>query len=248
MSLDLTDISFSYGSRQVLNDITTVFPRGATALLGPNGAGKSTLLELLASVRVADHGEVQLDGVGPLQRRAAPLRRYRRAVAWLPQSVTVYPGLKLREHVAYEGWLKGMDRRSAWREAEAALDVVGLLPKAGELANRLSGGQRRRLGIAGALVHQAQVVLLDEPTAGLDPAQRKTFRTVLERIAADRVVVVSSHDTDDAHSAFDRAVVLREGSIVFEGTMDQFVAETPADDDMRDRIERAYIALVQEEI
>jgi ABC-2 type transport system ATP-binding protein len=241
MALHLDDVTFSYRADKVLRGVTAHFEEGAAVLLGANGAGKSTLLALIASVRQPSTGHISIDGVGSSVARGADLKSYRRAVAWLPQKFSAFPGLRVREHVAYAGWLKGMSKADAWEASAQAIDDVGLSERADDRVKTLSGGQQRRVGIAGALVHDARVILLDEPTAGLDPAQRRKFREVLEAISRDRIVVVSSHDTDDAHSAFDEAAVLREGELVFKGTVADFVSGTPTGPDMRDRVEAAYL-------
>jgi len=194
MSIRAEQIDYSYGRRRVLHSLDLDVGVGATLLLGPNGAGKSTLLEVLASVRRAARGSVTIAGVGAPGPDRAALQRYRRAVAWLPQTVTPYPGVRVREHVALAGWLKGMSKAEAWEASARALEQVALSDKATDPVKSLSGGQTRRLGIAGALVHDARVILLDEPTASLDPAQRRRFRSVIEPIAAERTVLISSHD------------------------------------------------------
>jgi ABC-2 type transport system ATP-binding protein len=147
----------------------------------------------------------------------------------------------VREHVAYAGWLKNMSKDDAWTASKRALELVDLSDRADHQVQKLSGGQQRRVGIAGALVHDARVILLDEPTAGLDPAQRRKFRDVLELIANGRIVVMSSHDTDDVANMFDEAAVIREGELVFQGTLERFVSRTEASSDMRDRVEDAYL-------
>ncbi|WP_292868860.1 ATP-binding cassette domain-containing protein [Microbacterium sp.] len=241
MSIRAEQIDYSYGRRRVLHSLDLDVGVGATLLLGPNGAGKSTLLEVLASVRRAARGSVTIAGVGAPGPDRAALQRYRRAVAWLPQTVTPYPGVRVREHVALAGWLKGMSKAEAWEASARALEQVALSDKATDPVKSLSGGQTRRLGIAGALVHDARVILLDEPTASLDPAQRRRFRSVIEPIAAERTVLISSHDTQEVAASFDSVVVLAEGRMRFAGTVEAFLRVSPSSASDTDRIELAYV-------
>lgn len=241
MTLELDHVSYAYGKDEVLHRVSTEFGRGVTALLGPNGAGKSTLLELIASVRYPTSGLISLATVGRSDGAGSARTAYRRAVAWLPQTFSAFPGLRVREHVAYSGWLKGMSKAVAWQASVQALEKVGLADRAAERVRRLSAGQQRRVGIAGALVHDAQVILLDEPTAGLDPAQRRRFREVLADFSRERIVILSSHDTDDAYGVFDSVAVLRKGALTFRGSLAEFVSPSSESTDMRDRIEASYL-------
>lgn len=238
-------VSFRYGRRTVFDGLDVEFPTGRTVLLGPNGAGKSTLLAVLADALQLRSGAVLLEQ-RPKPGRGAGRRAFRRAVAWLPQSVRVFPGLTVREHVAYTGWLKGLSRAEAWAAAAPALTQVDLTALADRKATQLSGGQARRMGIAGALAHGARVLLLDEPTAGLDPDQRERFRGLLQQLPQDLTVVVSTHQTEDVADAYDRVAVLVAGRVPFTGTLDGFVSSTP-EIDMRDRIALAYRRYVQAE-
>jgi ABC-2 type transport system ATP-binding protein len=142
----------------------------------------------------------------------------------MPQSITAVAGCSTREQVALAGWLKGLSRSAAWDAAGRALQQVGLRSQAEVKAAELSGGQRARMGLAQALVHEASVLLLDEPTASLDPAQRHNFLTVIEDLADSRSIVVSTHDVNDLATAFDRVLVLDSGRITFDGTVPEFLA------------------------
>jgi ABC-2 type transport system ATP-binding protein len=232
--------SFAYPRRgQVFENFTLVVAAGRTVLLGPNGAGKSTLLGLLASTLRPARGMVQLQGVAKATR-GAELRRYRGQVGWLPQNVGIFPGLSVREHVAYTGWLKGLSRSEAWSRSLQAVHQVDLTEKVNAPAKSLSGGQVRRMGIAGALVHDARAILLDEPTAGLDPNQRVRFREILAVIPDSIVVVVSTHQTEDVHASYDDVIVLGQGTVCFQGSVSAFTGTTPVGVDQRDAIAAAY--------
>lgn len=226
--IELSGVGFTYRRRapEVLCDLNLVLEPGRTVLLGPNGAGKSTILGLCAGVLVPVRGSVSIAGVltGAGQRR-----RHRRGVAgWMPQDVRAYPGLSAREQVAYAGWLGGMSRRDAWQQASRALARVGLGEKEQVQSAHLSGGQLRRVGLAEAIVAEPQVLLLDEPTVGLDPAQRSTFREVLLGLDIADTIVVSTHQVDDLDELFDRVVVVDQGAPLFHGGTEQFLALSDA--------------------
>ncbi|MEW2348256.1 MULTISPECIES: ATP-binding cassette domain-containing protein [unclassified Streptomyces] len=242
MTLELRDCSYRYRRRRipVLRDFDYALPEGLTILLGPNGAGKSTLLKLAASVNRPRTGTVRLDGV------PAGTRPYRRAVAWMPQDITPMPGLTAREYVAYTGWLKGMGRPEAWRRARQALVRVDLADLMNERSDQLSGGQLRRVGVAGALVHDARVLLLDEPTAGLDPYQRRVFRDLLTGLSGDVRVLLSTHDVADLAEEADHVTVLHEGRIIHDGATDSFLALAPPGTVEGRAAEGAYTALLRE--
>lgn len=233
MSLRFADVYFRYPPlglfrtqpAAVLSSFSWQAPAGCTVILGPNGAGKSTLLSLGASALRPIKGRVCLGRLDSSSRR--DLRTFRRAVGWLPQRMRPIPGLTSREQTAYAGWLKGMSRSSAWKAALVALERVDLGAEANRLTAELSGGQQRRVGLAQLMVHNSQVVLLDEPTAGLDPAQRSRFRDVLRDIATETPVVVSTHQVDDLTDLIQTVVVLDQGRIRFEGTVAAFMALAP---------------------
>lgn len=222
LAITIDGVTFGYRrDHRVLSELTTTFPHGASVLLGPNGAGKSTLLGLIADTLRPRSGTVTVEGIGGAGDRGNR-KRYRQGVAWLPQRSGAFPGLTAREHVAYCGWLKGLNRRDAWDRARTALAAVDLASRADVRASTLSGGQIRRLGVAGALVSGAQWILLDEPTAGLDPAQRARFAQVVQHLPSDVSVVVSTHQTEDVATTYDHVTVLVDGKVPFAGPVNTF--------------------------
>lgn len=241
MTVVMESCTYAYGRRRrpVLEDFTYRLPDGLTILLGPNGAGKSTLLKLAAGVTEPRNGTVSLDGM------IARSKEYRRSVAWMPQTITPLPSLTVREYVAYAGWLKGMDRRSAWDRAPQALARVEMAELSRERTDRLSGGQLRRVGVACALVHQARVLLLDEPTAGMDPRQRRVFRDLLTGLKQEVRVLMSTHDVADLAEEADHVSVLAGGSLVLSGPTSEFLARTPPGTAPGREAEGAYSALLE---
>ncbi len=231
MTLSFEHISFRYGSipfrkssHWVFQDFSWRLPQGKTVLLGPNGAGKTTLLSLGVAALKPTSGGIRIDGLEPPSDRT----RLRRSVAMMPQKIVAIPGFTAHEQVAYTAWLRGADQPSAVRAAASALSRVGLDDQADSLVSALSGGQQRRVGLAQALAWPSRVLLLDEPTAGLDPAQRSTFRTLVAGLPAEETVLVSTHQVDDLSELFDTVVVLGHGEIRFQGSPSDFLALAPA--------------------
>lgn len=239
MTLRFSDVSFRYGrGHWVFEQFGFSFPSGSTVLLGPNGAGKSTLLGLGASILRPRRGTVSLDG---LRSRGLRYRaQYRRRVMWMPQQIRPIPGLTAREQAAYVGWLKGLSEGEARAASDGALATVGLERQAETRADKLSGGQLQRLGVAQAIVHDADVLLMDEPTAGLDPEQRARFRALIAHLRAASDLVVSTHQTEDIVDSYDTVVVLAEGRVLFTGTVPEFLEHAPEGTSELRRAEAAY--------
>lgn len=246
-TLSVSGIRFAYGRKAVLSDLSVQFAPGRTVLLGPNGAGKSTLMSVLASVLRPRAGSVLLQ-TREGERPKYGGRAYRARIAWLPQDITPMPGLTVREHVAYSGWLKGMSRSQAWQASAAALQSVDLAQLARAKATRLSGGQTRRMALAGSLVHKAEVILLDEPTAGLDPNQRDQFRSVLAGLPSEVTTIVSTHQTEDLIGSYEQAVVLVEGRIRFQGHVRDLIGAASGEDGTPAATAAAYRRLVSAEL
>ncbi|MFB7836471.1 ABC transporter ATP-binding protein [Streptomyces sp. NPDC056056] len=245
MPLHYQSCTFRYPrtKRPVLEQFDLEFSPGHTVLLGPNGAGKSTLLSLGASASRPQAGFVRYGELDPTNRRH--VRDYRHKVSWLPQRPGFLPGLTCREHVAYIGWLKGMRERDAWRAAPEAIERVGLTEKINSKVKTLSGGQQQRIAIAQALVHDAELLLLDEPTVGLDPHQRRRFLDLLTALRGTVHVIVSTHDIGDLDQAFDEVVILEAGRARFRGTVEEFVGHAQPDCASGRRLESAYASLLE---
>ncbi|MGW2159583.1 ATP-binding cassette domain-containing protein [Nonomuraea sp. NPDC001699] len=204
----------TYGRVRALDGLTLTAGKGVTGLLGPNGAGKSTLVRVLATVLAPDEGELRLLGRDP----AAGRLEIRRRLGYLPQDLGFQRGVTVFEFVDYVAILKEMThRRSRHDEVRRVIEEVGLTSVGGRRVRTLSGGMRRRLGIAQALLGEPELILLDEPAAGLDPEQRLLFGELVARLGQDRTVVLSTHQTDDVAALCDRVAVLKAGRCVFAG-------------------------------
>ncbi|GIF38928.1 ATP-binding cassette domain-containing protein [Actinoplanes xinjiangensis] len=216
---------------------------GVHGLLGPNGAGKTTLMRALATVLRPAGGELTLLGE-PVSGRG-DLRRVRRGLGYLPQDFGFYPRFTVREFVEYMAWLKEMPKAAIPAAAQRAIERVGLTAKADARMKTLSGGMVRRAGIAQAIVNDPQVLLLDEPTVGLDPEQRLDFRELLLDIGVDSCVLVSTHLVEDVVAACTDVVLVNEGRLVFQGSPDELIAHGDQGDAGYSPAERGYSALLR---
>lgn len=212
--ITLTNVTYRYpfARRAAVVGLTQTIPPGRSVLLGPNGAGKSTLIKLAAGLLAPQQGSIAYAGYGTVTARATG-----RLVGYLPQGVKAVAGLSVGEQVSYSAWLKGHSTRDARRLAGLAMDRVGIADLAGRSSRSLSGGQLRRLGLAEALVTEPAVLLLDEPTAGLDPEQRERFGELLRTSAFAQAVAISTHQVDDYFDQYDHVLVVAQGSIRYAG-------------------------------
>jgi ABC-2 type transport system ATP-binding protein len=218
MTVRLTGVGKKYGRTHALRDVDLVLEPGVTGLLGPNGAGKTTLLRILATVLPPSDGRVRvldLDPADPQQRTEV-----RRRLGYLPQELGFPSGFTAFAFVDYLAVLKEWtDADARHDEVRRVLGLVGLADRAAKKVKSLSGGQRRRLALAQALIGAPALMLLDEPTTGLDPEQRASLRGVLAEAARTSTVLLSTHQTEDVAALCERVVVLDAGRVCFNGTV-----------------------------
>ena len=215
---------------------------GVFGLLGPNGAGKTTLLRTLATVSRPDSGSLALLGRDPADHRQR--REIRRRLGYLPQTLSYYPAFTVDEFVEYFALLKEMPREQVPGAVARAIDRVGLAGRARSRLRTLSGGMLRRAGIAQAIVNDPQLLLLDEPTAGLDPEQRVEFRALLREIGTRSTVVVSTHLVEDVGAACTQVALMLAGRVVFTGTTGELVARGVGHGAGDAPLERGYSAIL----
>ena len=205
-----------YRSTPVLDDVDLVAGPGITGLLGPNGAGKTTLLRTIATVLRPDEGRIRIFGLDPADSEQR--REIRRRLGYQPQEPGFFQNFTVLAFLDYVAILKELAPREQRRqEVRRVIDLVDLGAVANRKIRKLSGGMRRRVALAQALLGHPQLLILDEPTAGLDPEQRLRFREVVSQVAAEHTVLLSTHQTDDVGAMCDRVVVLHEGRARFDG-------------------------------
>jgi ABC-2 type transport system ATP-binding protein len=216
-TVEITDVRKRFGRTTALSGLSFDAPAGITGLLGPNGAGKTTLLRMVATVLAPDAGQIRLLGWDPSvsDERLA----IRRRLGYMPQEPGFHRSFTAFEFVDYIAILKEMtDRRARHDEVRRVLALVGLESVMDRKIKALSGGMRRRVALGQALLGDPDLLVLDEPTAGLDPEQRLRFREIVSERAGERTVVLSTHQTEDVAALCPRVVVMLDGSVLFEGT------------------------------
>src|SRR5450631_3387802 len=215
MKLSLKGISKLYqGNLWGLKDFTLEVGPGILGLLGPNGAGKSTLMRILATITKPTNGTVTWDETDIVR---SP-NRLRAVLGYLPQDFGIYPNLNAVEFLEYLAAAKGLDRKTARPRIEELLQVVNLVDARKRPLGSYSGGMRQRVGIAQALLNDPELLIVDEPTAGLDPAERVRFRTLLSSLTADRLIILSTHIIGDVEAVANRLIVLDRGHIIADTT------------------------------
>lgn len=221
MVLTLERLTKTFGSKIVVDHLSVEMQPGVYGLLGANGAGKTTLMRMICAILKPSSGEVLLDGMNVSDMGAD----YRDLLGYLPQDFGYYPGYSAKEYLLYIAVLKGIPRRVAVSRANEMLEVVGLKDVAKKKIRTFSGGMKQRLGIAQALLNDPKILILDEPTAGLDPKERVRFRNLLSSFAGDRIVILSTHIVSDIEAIADRVFVMKQGQFVSQGSIRQLVDE-----------------------
>jgi ABC-2 type transport system ATP-binding protein len=243
MNIDSTDLTRRFGRTQAVAGVSLQAGAGVFGLLGPNGAGKTSLLRMMATVLPPTSGRLRLLDRDP--GSYGPRREIRRRLGYLPQSLGYYPGFTVAEFVEYFALLKDMPPGRVPRAVAAAIEHVGLGDRARAKLRTLSGGMLRRAGIAQAIVNEPELLLLDEPTAGLDPEQRVAFRALLRDLGQRATVIVSTHLVEDVGAACTEVALMDAGRIVFHGTPDELTARGEGTGAAGDApLERGYSAVL----
>lgn len=213
-TIELEHVCKFYGKKQALSDINLTIRQGMFGLLGRNGAGKTTLMKTLAALHEKKSGRITVCGI-PIEQAG----KIREITGYLPQDFSMYPNMSVYECLDYLGTLSGMSKGERSRQIDSLLKKVNLAEQRRKKVKALSGGMKRRLGIAQALLHEPKVLIVDEPTAGLDPEERIRFRNLLCEVAEERIVILSTHIVGDIEAACENIAILNEGEILFQGTV-----------------------------
>lgn len=242
-SLVLREVGFRHRrGRRALTAVSAEFTSTTVSVLGPNGAGKSTLLNLLATALPVQQGSFRLGGLD--SAAAGDVDRLRRQLGVVPQQLGLYPGFTCADFVRYVAWLRRVPPATVDERITGALARVDLLPRRDDRIATLSGGMRQRLSLAQALVNDPQVLILDEPTVGLDPQQRHLYRQHLRAAATRATVVLSTHLVEDVAALGGDVLVLDEGRVLFAGTVGDLCGEPDAASVTGPAIEQGYLSLL----
>lgn len=219
MELNIDRVTKQYGPKIAVDRISLTLKPGVTGLLGANGAGKTTLMRMLCGILRPTSGSISLDGLD------VSTEGYRAVLGYLPQDFGYYPSFSALDFLLYLGALKGMERKQAKERSLELLEVVGLGEVAHKKIRTFSGGMKQRLGIAQALLNRPKLLILDEPTAGLDPKERVRFRTLIEEQGKESIVLLSTHIVSDVEHIAGRILMVKDGQLIYDGS----AADTPQD-------------------
>ena len=231
--ITVTDLSMHYGPVVALHKANFRVERGeVVGLLGPNGAGKSTTMKILTTYLYPTAGVASVGGESVLDNPLA----VRKLIGYLPEILPLYPEMEVRDYLTFVGRARGLSHGQLHQRLDWVVDRCGLKPMFRKLARELSKGYRQRVGLAQALIHDPQVVILDEPTSGLDPHQILEIRQLIRELSDDKTVLLSTHILQEIEAVADRIVIINNGRIVGDGTLDELRARTQ-------RVERARLVV-----
>lgn len=225
MKIKIEDLEKVYkNGKKALTNVNLEIENGMFGLLGPNGAGKSTLMRILVTLMKPTHGKVSINGYDLMKNRA----EIRKMLGYLPQDFRFFTKLKTCEFLDYAAGLSGLNNKKERSEkVDEWLEKVGLFDVRDRKANKLSGGMKRRLGIAQALIGDPKIIIVDEPTTGLDPEERIRFRNILSDISQrDVIIILSTHIVGDISSICQNLALLNKGSVEFKGSPEELINKT----------------------
>lgn len=215
MELSVDRLTKHYGRKIAVDCVSAALKPGVYGLLGANGAGKTTLMRMMCAILESTSGEVLLDGKEITSMGAS----YRNVLGYLPQDFGYYPGYTAQEFLMYVSALKGIPKNIAKKRVAELLEEVGLGDAANKKIKTFSGGMKQRVGIAQALLNNPEILILDEPTAGLDPKERVRFRNLLSDYAGDKIVILSTHIVSDIEAIADEVLLMKKGKFVLQGNV-----------------------------
>ena len=246
MELVIDRVTKQYKNKIAVDRLSVTLKEGVYGLLGANGAGKTTLMRMICGIADISSGEIRLEG----EEIGAMGGRYRELLGYLPQDFGYYPNFTAMEFMMYIASLKGLERRFAKEKSRALLQKVGLANEMRRKIKTFSGGMRQRLGIAQALLNDPKILVLDEPTAGLDPRERVRFRNMIAELGRDRIVILSTHIVSDVEEIADWIFLMKKGQFIAQGTLEKlkehYLEVTHAEESETFNLEKLYLFYFEE--
>lgn len=219
--LEIKDLTKIYGRKRANDGITVTLENGVYGLLGPNGAGKTTLMKQITTLIKPDKGEILYNGEDIFNMDD----KYRDLIGYLPQEFGVYKNFTAKHFLQYVGALKGMNGKILNSKVDKLLELVGLYDVRNKAIGKFSGGMKRRVGIAQVLLNDPKIIVLDEPTAGLDPQERTRFRNLIAKISRDKVIILSTHIISDIESVAKETIMIKKGKLLMKGTHREILSD-----------------------
>lgn len=223
MELKFTNLTKQFGDVAAVQNVSHTLRNGVYGLLGVNGAGKTTLMRMLTTLISPTSGTITWNGKDIFQMDG----EYRRLLGYLPQDYGFYPDFTVQDYLQYIAALKGIRESVARQRVKTLLSQVGMVKARGKKMKTLSGGMKRRVGIAQAMLNDPKILILDEPTAGLDPSERIRFRNLISELSEDRVVLLSTHIVSDVEYIAGEILLMKDGQITVSGTAEEVIASMP---------------------
>ncbi|AUA38581.1 ABC transporter ATP-binding protein [Clostridioides difficile] len=217
--LEIRNLNFNYKNKKALDNINLTLTDGVVALLGPNGAGKSTLMRLLVTLYETSIGEIELNNI----KYSKNNEKIKANVGYIPQDFDMYNNINGQEYLEFVAKMRGVSKNDLKKHIQKVVSKVNLDKFINNKIGTYSGGVKRRLGIAQALIGDSKLIVMDEPTVGLDPEQRNEFRRLLPEISKNSIVLISTHIVEDIQFNCDKLIILNQGKILYDGTINKFI-------------------------
>lgn len=221
MRLTLERLSKQFKNRIAVENVNAELTEGIYGFLGANGAGKTTLMQMICGIVAPTSGEVKINGKNNIEMG----EEFRNLLGYLPQEFGYTPGFTAEDFMLYIASVKGLDPRYAKRRTRELMELVSLEGDMKRKIRTFSGGMKRRLGIAQALLNDPKILIMDEPTAGLDPKERAYFRNVIAEMAQDKIIIISTHIVSDIEYISDQVIIMKKGRFLLQGTTEELTAE-----------------------